>query len=380
MRHNFELPDLPLRAFGRAPFRNRPATLEGGKGGSAPQAPDPYQVAGATTQTNEDTAAYNKALNLNNYSNPFGSQTTTQTGTDPNTGAPIYNTSISASPQLSQALGAALSQAGNSTAINQQALAGIQGLTQSIDPNAAQQAAQQGTNAMYQQQMAYLQPQQQQQTEMTQAQLANQGLTPGSEAYDNAMGNLTRSQTFANSQAMDSAISQGQQLGINQLNAQQGVLGQLGSLYGYEANLGQLPYSELGSLASLVPGYTGTASSSASPANIAQAFQNQYQGQLNAYNADVASSNSTMNGLFGLGGAGILALSMSDRRLKTDVKRIGTADNGLPLYRFRYLWDAPGRAPHVGVMADEVRSIRPGAVMRLPNGYDAVNYDAALEV
>ena len=101
----------------------------GGKGGgSAPSYPDPTAVANATTQTNEQTAGYNKALNLNNFSNPFGSQQTTQVGTDPNTGAPIYNTNTQATSTVSDLLGHNLAQANNSTGVQQNALNGLGGL------------------------------------------------------------------------------------------------------------------------------------------------------------------------------------------------------------------------------------------------------------
>jgi hypothetical protein len=114
VRHLNEFPDLPPLAWRRAPGKNRPQTLEGGGkggGGSAPQAPDPYKVADATTQTNEQTAAYNKGLNLNNYSNPFGGQNSVQVGTDPHTGAPLYQTSITASQPLQNLINSAMSPA-----------------------------------------------------------------------------------------------------------------------------------------------------------------------------------------------------------------------------------------------------------------------------
>ncbi|WP_231890118.1 hypothetical protein [Ralstonia solanacearum] len=92
------------------------------------------------------------------------------------------------------------------------------------------------------------------------------------------------------------------------LLGQQGSnLGQQANLWGQQTQLAQIPFPQLQALASLVPGNAGTASSADVPANIAQAFQNQYQGQLNAYNTNVASENSTMRGLFGLGGAGMSA-------------------------------------------------------------------------
>lgn len=68
--------------------------------------------------------------------------------------------------------------------------------------------------------------------------------------------------------------------------------------------------------------------------------------------------------------AGGTVAVVSDARLKTDVTRVGTADNGLPLYHFRYLgqsqvWE--------GVMAQDVLAHTPQAVSEL-GGYYMVDY------
>lgn len=61
-----------------------------------------------------------------------------------------------------------------------------------------------------------------------------------------------------------------------------------------------------------------------------------------------------------LGGLGLLTyMATSDRRLKTDITRVGTLDDGLPVYRFRYKGQ---RAFQIGVMADEVEKVHPSAV------------------
>ncbi|CAB3782048.1 tail fiber domain-containing protein [Paraburkholderia fynbosensis] len=376
MRHCFEQPDLPALAFRKAFGKNRASTLEGGGkgGGSAPSAPDPYTVANATTQTNTDTAAYNKALNLNNYSNPFGSQQSTQTGTDPKTGAPIYNTSISASQPLQNLINGSLSQAGNSNTTLNNSLFGLSSLGSQISPQAAQQANQQGQQAAYAAQTQYLDPQFAQGQSSMESQLANQGLTPGSQAYTNAMTNFNNAKQQAYSNAANQSVLTGSQIGSQLLNNQLASVGTQANLYGQQASLSQLPYSQLSSLAGLIPGNTGTSQSAAQPANIAQAFQNQYNGQLNAYNAATGSSNSIMSGLFGLGSSAIGAFS--DRRLKTDVEATDARlDSGLPIYRYRYVWDAPG-VRRAGVMADEVKHVFPHAVHTDSSGFDKVDYDA----
>jgi hypothetical protein len=68
-----------------------------------------------------------------------------------------------------------------------------------------------------------------------------------------------------------------------------------------------------------------------------------------------------------------LGMSPSDIRLKRDIAPLRRLDNGLELYRFRYLWSD---VAYVGVMAQEVERVRPDAVMRGADGYLRVNYDA----
>lgn len=395
----------------------------GGKGGSAPDAPDPYTVAGATTATNDATAAYNKALNLNNYSNPFGSQSSQITGVDPSTGAPIYSSNTTANPQLQGMLNSLIGQAGQSGSINQGAQNGYNAAASSylglnnalgnlsmqtgnlgsqLNMGQANQAQQQGQDAAYQSQTQYLDPQFSQQGESLNASLANQGLTPGSQAYNNAQLNQSNAKQQAYSNAANQAILTGTQVGAQDLqnqisgintqsgllNQQAGMLGQQGTnlgaysgLLGQQVNLAQMPYSNLQSIAGLVPGYAGPAQSSSSPANIGQNVYSNYQSQLNNYNAQQQSANQTTSGLFGLGSAAILGSMMtSDRRVKRDVKRLGVLDNGLPWYEFGYIWDRITDPKRQGVMADEVRKVKPGAVYVHVAGFDMVDYQQLAEV
>ena len=68
-------------------------------------------------------------------------------------------------------------------------------------------------------------------------------------------------------------------------------------------------------------------------------------------------------------GGGHGGLAISDRRLKSNIRQIGTRD-GLPLYSFDYVWGAPG----VGHMADEVARAYPAAVITTPGGFQTVDY------
>jgi len=63
---------------------------------------------------------------------------------------------------------------------------------------------------------------------------------------------------------------------------------------------------------------------------------------------------------------------VSDSRLKTDIMQVGTAANGLPLYHFRYK-GLP--TVYQGVMAQDVLTHTPEAVVTMPGGYYAVKYD-----
>jgi hypothetical protein len=98
--------------------------------------------------------------------------------------------------------------------------------------------------------------------------------------------------------------------------------------------------------------------------------QGQYD--MNAYNAQMASNSALTSSLIGaggaLGGAGIKAAS--DRRLKKNIKRIGTHVLGIGLYTWDYLWGQP----FSGVMADEVEQVMPEAIVMHPSGFKMVNY------
>jgi hypothetical protein len=70
----------------------------------------------------------------------------------------------------------------------------------------------------------------------------------------------------------------------------------------------------------------------------------------------------------GRGGGG----RRSDVRLKHDVALIGRLDNGIGFYRFAY--NGSDKA-YVGVMAQEVQTVRPDAIRRGRDGYLRVFYD-----
>ncbi len=63
---------------------------------------------------------------------------------------------------------------------------------------------------------------------------------------------------------------------------------------------------------------------------------------------------------------------ISDRRLKTDIKRVGQTDEGLPLYVWRY---KGSNIPHMGPMAQDVEVMQPHALGPEIGGYKTVRYE-----
>ena len=70
-----------------------------------------------------------------------------------------------------------------------------------------------------------------------------------------------------------------------------------------------------------------------------------------------------------------LSKLFSDRKLKKDIKLVGTLENSINVYEFEYIW---GGERTVGVMADEVEKLYPEAVTTHPNGYQSVDYSLIL--
>lgn len=68
---------------------------------------------------------------------------------------------------------------------------------------------------------------------------------------------------------------------------------------------------------------------------------------------------------------GGLASLFSDRRMKTDIRKLGTFRDGLGWYSYRY---KTGNVRHRGVMAQEVAKLRPWALGPIVDGFQTVHY------
>lgn len=191
-------------------------------------------------------------------------------------------------------------------------MSGIPGLQYSVDPK-YNTDGQQVQDALYQKQAQYLDPQFKQQQNDLSVQLANQGILPGSEAYQREMDNFARTKQQAYGDARNSAI-----IGAGQEQSRLFGLGlQSAELNNSTVNQGiqqksflrNLPLNELNALRSgsqaTMPSFQGFTGSSAAPANTAQAYAQQQQYLQNQANAQNASNASTTNALVGLGTAGL---------------------------------------------------------------------------
>lgn len=108
--------------------------------------------------------------------------------------------------------------------------------------------------------------------------------------------------------------------------------------------------------------------------------QNLLQAQAATQQARASYSSGLFGGLGALGGGiasgagaagGLGALfSFSDRRLKTDIEKVGKTNDGLPIYTYKYKGD---NKTQMGVMAQDVEKKTPKAVKEV-DGFKAVNY------
>ena len=116
-----------------------------------------------------------------------------------------------------------------------------------------------------------------------------------------------------------------------------------------------------------MPGFT--AAGRAQAPDLMGAYAAGTQNDIDQYNAQQMREQSMLSGLTGLGTAAMFAFS--DRRLKSNIRRIGaTTLGGQPVYRYLIF----GR-DEIGVMADESP---PEAVFRHPSGYLMVDYSRIL--
>jgi hypothetical protein len=121
---------------------------------------------------------------------------------------------------------------------------------------------------------------------------------------------------------------------------------------------------------------TGQASAAQQAANIGGTASNISNLLGQAGNAQAAAgigaAQAYGQGAQNVANTAMLAYALSDRRAKEDITQVGTLDNGLPVYTFKY---KGGDTMHMGVMAQDVEKVNPDAVLEI-GGIKHVNYGA----
>jgi len=219
------------------------------------------------------------------------------------------------------------------------------------------------------------------------------------QAIGQNFGQNVTSQQLANAaigqnyqQGMNTQAAQNQALLQNQnIASQQQQLNNAAQLQQYNQNLGAGQFANQAALQELqkqltlrnqplneitglmsgsqlqMPQFQGYNPTNIAPAPIFAGAQAQGAANMQNYGIQQSGANAATNGLFSLAGAALPMLS--DRRLKSNIKRIGTHKLGIGLYEYDILGEH-----QQGVMADEVEKVMPEAVLMHPSGYKMVNY------
>jgi len=338
----------------------------GGKGASPPPAPDYTGAAVATAQGNLQAAQQAQQANMVNQYTPYGSLVYSQAPTSftnaDGTTNPQYQSNINLNPTGQQLLSEY-----NTTQLG---LGSLQAGAEQNVANTMSQPFSMGSvndvaNQSMQNQTALLNPVWNQQSEMNDAKLAAQGITPGSQAYNDQMNTFNNAKNNAYEQAALGAISTEPQT------------------YQLAAAAYNQPLNELNALTTGSQVTNPTFGSSPQQQTVAGPNYSGAAQATGAYNTGIynqqnANNNAMMGGLFSLGGAALGAPTgtfsfLSDERLKKDIHKIADDPRGFGIHTFRYKWDKPDESPRIGVMAQEVEEVMPEAVLSF-GGVKRVDY------
>ena len=243
------------------------------------------QAAQANAQGNLSGALQATAANRINQQTPYGSLSYQQTGTDAQ-GNPIWSANQQLSPELQQ--------------LTQSSLAGLQ--ASQANPMYGINPGDTYSNAI----MQRLAPQQSQAREALDAQLANQGIMPGSEAYNRAKTLLGQTQN----DALTSAIVGGMQTGLQAQGLQNTTAANIRNLAtpGYVT-----PYNQAAVAGpDYLSAYTSQNATDIARANAEAAQRSSLLGGLAGLGSSAilggTGPNSALGGLYGLGSKGLEAL------------------------------------------------------------------------
>lgn len=280
-------------------------------GGSPPPAPDPTATANAQTASNIATANANADVNRVNQYGPDGSVTYSLAGMNYINGQPVptWAQTTTLSPQEQELYN--LSRQGQG--IYGQAAVDELGrasgtLSQPFNPSIMQ--PQTNFNNVRDQSIAAglerIQPQLKMQREDLNSQLLNEGITQGSEAWNNAQ------RQFGNqvNDAYEQNILNAENLTGQAVNQQGSLINQQGATIQQQMGVRDLPLNEAASMLTgqqvSMPQFSAVPQTNVAPTDVIGATMGGYNAQMQGYNAQVAQNSAAMGGLYGLGGAAIM--------------------------------------------------------------------------
>jgi hypothetical protein len=208
-------------------------------------------------------------------------------------------------------------------------------------------------------------------------QLTNQGFTRGTEAFRQEQDSFGRQVNDARTQVFlasgqEASRQLAEQLGLRERAIQERAALRSAPINEISALLGQSQV-QMPQFSPFRPGEVAPTDVSGNVYRSADIDQRNYQQQMQMRQA-------SMSGMYGLGasllgGLGKAAMMGSDIRIKENISRVGTLDNGLPVYAFRYKSGGPMQ---IGLMAQDVEQVNPAAVAEF-DGVKHVDYGMAVQ-
>lgn len=259
----------------------------GGSSSPPPPVADPYATSAAQFQSNLAAGESAQAASNVNQITPTGSLMYYQTGIGPN-GVPTYTAVQQLTPAQQELLTLQEQGKGLAGGAASNLLRGT--FDQYSTPYDIGGPTSGTTKALLDQQVSYLSPYFQQQTDQLDNQLRNQGIMPGTPAYNQQMDAVRQQQN----RSVTSFLAQAEPLAFNQAVQQyQLPLSTATQLFGLNQPMGVNP--------------TATPGANYQPANVTGAVSSAQDAQMKAYQAQQQQDAAMMSGMFNTGAAAITA-------------------------------------------------------------------------
>lgn len=250
---------------------------------SPPPAPDPVKTAQAQTESNVKTATTQQQLNMVDQTNPYGTQKYTQTGTWAD-GTPRFSmeTTLSEPEMRNQQQQWEFDNLTNQLGINQtKKLTGILDTPFKLDNEATE-------SRLMELGRKRLDPMLAERSAALETKLYNQGVQPGTEAWDRAM----RANSQSDNDAYNSLLLGGRSQAASELMAERNQ-----------------PINEITALMSggqvTQPSFGNTPQAGVANTDVAGITQQGYENSLIPWKQQAAEKQALMGGLFSLGSAAL---------------------------------------------------------------------------